>query len=258
MTQFMRYLAVAEEADPALLGSTQNPSVSSSGPAPIPSTASFGSQPPSGAPISTPAPTTTPTPARTPTPGPAPMDTRVPTPVPSTPPPAPPMEDVRPPATPPPPPFDDTEGGGQAGREENEDGATEDDPLRHLTDVGSPLKRAVAKLQGDAKMSRIWELERASNYHRIRETNIARNNKALAALGLQQEMRDLLKDVGEGREARNEKARKTRRAHAPSAPAAMPTSLETAMKTRTATKREGAEERICPCRARAPAPKPRA
>ncbi|KAJ7612425.1 hypothetical protein DFH06DRAFT_1344957 [Mycena polygramma] len=199
MTQFMCYLAVAEEADPALLGSTQNVSASSSGPAPIQSTTPIESPTPSGAPTATPVPTTTLTPARTLNP--TPMDTRVPTPsgVPSTPPPAPSTEDVRPPATPPPPPDDDMEGEGRGGSRENEESDADEDPLHHLTDIGSPLKRAVAKLQGDAQLSRIWELERASKYHRIRETNIARNNEALAALGLQQEMRELLNDVGAGK-----------------------------------------------------------
>ncbi|KAJ7642655.1 hypothetical protein DFH06DRAFT_1334041 [Mycena polygramma] len=172
MTQFMRYLAVAEGADASLLG----PAVPAAYPIleqipnpdwrPKPeSDSSAGSSPDTDSHPHADSPPST--------------------------------EDVGPPGTPAPPPGNDMPTGGG----EKDAG---DSLLGHLTDIGSPLKRAVARLEGQAQLSRIWELERASSFHRIRETNIARNSEALAALGLQQEMRELLKDV-EGSKARTKR-----------------------------------------------------
>ncbi|KAJ6450444.1 hypothetical protein C8R47DRAFT_1230259 [Mycena vitilis] len=186
MTQFMRYLAVAEGADPvATAAASGPPPASKSGTPPAGSAAQTEFPPPNRA--------LTPPPNRALTPPPNPVPSPPPNPVPSPPPnliTTPPPN----PVTTPPPNGASPSRAPSPEKDNNRDDAPED-LLGHLSDVGSPLKRAVARLEGQAQLSRIWELERASSFHRVRESNIARNNEALAALGLQQEMRDLMKDV---------------------------------------------------------------
>jgi hypothetical protein len=71
-------------------------------------------------------------------------------------------------------------------------------PLRGLKQAGSPLVRQVQALEGDARLSRIWELQRMNDYERMRQTNIARPQEKLKELGLVSDMRQLMDELKGG------------------------------------------------------------
>jgi hypothetical protein len=73
-------------------------------------------------------------------------------------------------------------------------------------------------LEGDARLSRIWELQRMSDYERMRQTNIARTQEKLKELGLVSDMRQLMDELKGGgtvkRKETGEGGRKAKRARA--------------------------------------------
>ncbi|KAJ7026593.1 hypothetical protein C8F04DRAFT_1267961 [Mycena alexandri] len=91
----------------------------------------------------------------------------------------------------------------------------EDDVFGGLK-VGSPLRRQVGGMEGEARDSRIWAIKRMSQYDRNREANIIGTREKLSELGIADDLKTLLDELrgtkrqaGEGSKG---SARKTKRA----------------------------------------------
>ncbi|KAK7030586.1 hypothetical protein R3P38DRAFT_2774908 [Favolaschia claudopus] len=93
------------------------------------------------------------------------------------------------------------DGGEGAGDEEDWDEEEEEDMdtivgrLDGLSDVRSPLKRAVRAMSPNSAYARVDELRRRDAFFRIRESNIAQREEMLATMAPSQEVQDLIVEL---------------------------------------------------------------
>ncbi|KAK7064878.1 hypothetical protein R3P38DRAFT_2757470 [Favolaschia claudopus] len=94
------------------------------------------------------------------------------------------------------------EGSGEEEQEEEEDMDSIVGRLDGLSDVRSPLKRAVRAMTPDRALQRVEELRRRDGFFRRRESNIAEREEMLKTMAPSQEIQDLITKLREANKKR--------------------------------------------------------